>query len=154
MGRAHGASLGSSICARLILVIVSMRAQVPELQARRGSMAWVGSYAISYDMGVDGVNALLVLLVSILFPILIAAEWNRKNGVRGIHGLFLVLQTSFFGSGLRAGHLPAILFLGAQRAALLLPDRDLGRRGPGERGLPLDRGRARWATRCSSARSC
>jgi NADH-quinone oxidoreductase subunit M len=40
----------------------------------------------------------LVLLVAIVFPILIAAEWNQKTARRGMHGLLLVLQTAFFGT--------------------------------------------------------
>jgi len=37
-------------------------------------------------------------LVALVFPILVAAEWNRKFGRRGMHGLLLVLQTAFFGT--------------------------------------------------------
>jgi NADH-quinone oxidoreductase subunit M len=88
-------SLASSICA--LVLVLSMQAGVPELQATE-TFSWVGSYAISYDMGVDGLNALLVLLVAIIFPILISYEWNQKVGVRGMHGLFLVLQTAFLGA--------------------------------------------------------
>jgi len=88
-------SLGASITA--VVLVASMRTQVPDLQASE-TYPWIGSYAISYDMGLDGLNALLVLLVATLFPILIAAEWNQKTGVRGMHGLFLILQASFFGT--------------------------------------------------------
>lgn len=62
------------------------------------SYPWVGSYAISYNVAIDGMNALLVLLVAIVFPILIAAEWKQKTAPRGMHGLLLVLQTAFFGA--------------------------------------------------------
>jgi NADH-quinone oxidoreductase subunit M len=88
-------SLLSSICG--VLLVVSMQTQTADLQATE-SFAWIGSYAIHYDMAVDGLNAPLVLLISILFPVLISAEWNRKTGVRGMHGLFLVLQTAFIGA--------------------------------------------------------
>ena len=88
-------SLASSVCA--VVLVLSMQAQTPELQAT-DTLPWVGSYAISYDMGVDGLNALLVLLVAIIFPVLIAYEWNQKVGGRGMHGLLLLLQMSFFGA--------------------------------------------------------
>lgn len=91
---ALAASLVSSLIG--VLLVMAMQAQVPGIPAAE-AMPWIGSYAIRYDMGLDGLNAPLVLLVSILFPILIACEWNRRNGVRGIHGLFLVLQSSFIG---------------------------------------------------------
>jgi NADH-quinone oxidoreductase subunit M len=73
-----------------------MQLQTAELQATE-LFPWIGSYAISYDLAVDGLNALLVLLIAILFPVLIAAEWDQKIGVRGMHGLLLILQTSLFG---------------------------------------------------------
>ena len=92
---ALGASLLASIAA--ISLVASMQPQVADLQAAE-SFPWVGSYAISYDMAIDGLNALLVLMVAILFPVLIAAEWDQKTGVRGVHGLFLILQTSLSGA--------------------------------------------------------
>jgi NADH-quinone oxidoreductase subunit M len=91
---ALAASLAASFCA--IALVVSMQNHTADLQAVE-SFAWVGSYAISYEMAIDGLNALLVLLIAILFPVLIAAEWNQKIGIRGMHGLFLILQTSLFG---------------------------------------------------------
>lgn len=92
---ALGTSLAASIGA--IILVVSMQTQNADLQAVE-SFPWVGAYAMSYDMAVDGLNALLVLLIAILFPVLIASEWNQKSGVRGTHGLFLVLQGALFGT--------------------------------------------------------
>ncbi|MGK5083589.1 NADH-quinone oxidoreductase subunit M [Bdellovibrionota bacterium FG-1] len=92
---ALAASVGSSVCA--LALVISMQGSTPELQATE-TLPWVGSYAISYEMGVDGLNAIMVLLVALIFPVLIAYEWNQKTGVRGVHGLFLVLQTAFFGA--------------------------------------------------------
>lgn len=88
-------SLAASICA--VILVMSMQTQVAELQAVE-ILPWVGSYSISYDMAIDGLNALLVLLLAILFPVLIASEWNQKTGARGMHGLFLILQSSLFGA--------------------------------------------------------
>jgi NADH-quinone oxidoreductase subunit M len=89
------ASLLASVCA--VGLVISMKTQTADLQASE-IYPWVGSYAISYDMGIDGLNALMVLLVACLFPVLIASEWNQKTGARGMHGLFLILQTSLFGA--------------------------------------------------------
>ncbi|HLE00145.1 MAG TPA: NADH-quinone oxidoreductase subunit M [Bdellovibrionota bacterium] len=91
---ALSASLAASICG--FVLVISMQRGTADLQAIE-ILEWVGSYAISYDMGVDGLNALIVLLVSIIFPVLIASEWNQKVGARGMYGLFLILQTAFFG---------------------------------------------------------
>lgn len=91
---ALAASIAGSVCA--LILVLSMQNHTADLQAIE-SFPWVGSYAISYDMAIDGLNALLVLLIGILFPVLIASEWNQKFGIRGMHGLFLVLQTSLCG---------------------------------------------------------
>ncbi len=87
-------ALSAAIAAFLVL---SLQASTPGLQAT-DALPWIGSYAINYDLGIDGVNALLVLLISIVFPVLIATEWPRNPGVRGIHGLFLLLQTALLGA--------------------------------------------------------
>ncbi len=92
---ALAASLAASICA--MILIASMQAQNADLQMTE-SFPWVGSYAITYDMAVDGLNALLIVLIGILFPVLIASEWDQKVGVRGMQGLFLLLQASLFGA--------------------------------------------------------
>jgi NADH-quinone oxidoreductase subunit M len=97
---ARWAALISSLSASLLAIaflIFLQSSGSPDAQIGV-SLPWVGSYAISYDVAIDGVNALLVLLVAIVFPILIAAEWNQKNARRGMHGLLLVLQTAFFGT--------------------------------------------------------
>ncbi|MBY0469899.1 NADH-quinone oxidoreductase subunit M [bacterium] len=88
-------SLAASLCG--IVLVGSMRQQVPDFQVSE-TFAWIGSYAISYDVAIDGLNALLVLLISIVFPLLIAAESNRKSGLRGIQALLLVLQASLMGA--------------------------------------------------------
>lgn len=94
-GVAISASMLSMICG--LILVFSMQGQVADLQASE-VFPWIGSYAIQYDMAIDGLNAPLVLLISLLFPILIAAEWRRKVGVRGIHGLFLILQSALIGA--------------------------------------------------------
>lgn len=92
-------ALGSSIASALfgVLLVLAMRSQTPELQASE-TVPWIGSYAISYEMGIDGLNVLLVLLVSIVFPVLIGAEWNQRTGARGMHGLLLALQGALLGA--------------------------------------------------------
>lgn len=89
------ASLLASVCG--IALVFLMQTQNADLQMVE-VLPWIGSYAIGYEMGIDGLNALMVLLVAIIFPVLIAAEWDQKLGIRGIHGLFLILQSSFIGA--------------------------------------------------------
>jgi NADH-quinone oxidoreductase subunit M len=92
-------ALGSSLVGSICAVALSFWLQSQGTDTQIGvSYPWVGSYAITYDVSIDGLNVLLVLLVAAIFPILIAAEWDRKQGSRGMHGLLLVLQTAFFGT--------------------------------------------------------
>lgn len=59
---------------------------------------WLGSFAIAYEVGVDGLNGMPILLISIIFPLAIIFEWERQKGVRGIQGLFLFLQAALAGT--------------------------------------------------------
>lgn len=79
-----------------VLLVFSMKKDTFELQATE-VMPWLASFSITYQVGLDGLNALLVLLISIVFPILVVSEWTTKRGVRGIHGLLLLLQSSLYG---------------------------------------------------------
>ena len=92
-------SLATSLASSLVgfVLVLSMHTQTADLQAVE-SFPWIGSFNISYDMGLDGLNSLLVLLISIIFPLLIASEWTQKLGPRGMHGLLLVLQASLAGA--------------------------------------------------------
>lgn len=85
----------ASVCA--MSLVVSMSTGVADLQLTE-TVSWVGSYAITYEMGVDGLNSLLVLLIAVVFPVLIAYEWRQGLGQRGMHGLLLVLQSAFWGT--------------------------------------------------------
>ena len=46
-----------------------MRTHLSELQFTE-SLPWIGSYAISYELGIDGLNIMPVMLVAILFPLI------------------------------------------------------------------------------------
>jgi NADH-quinone oxidoreductase subunit M len=93
------AALGTSLASALIgfVVLASLRSGTPEMQFSELT-PWIGAYAISYDMGIDGLNAPLVLLICIIFPLLLASEWSRAAGRSGIHGLLLLLQGAFMGA--------------------------------------------------------
>ena len=103
-------SLASSICG--FVLVASLQGQNSDIQFAE-TLNWVGSYAIRYDVGIDGMNALLILLISLLSPVLIASEWTRKFGVRGIHGLLLLLQFAFLGAVCAQDLFLLIFFWGA-----------------------------------------
>jgi NADH-quinone oxidoreductase subunit M len=79
------------------ILVASLDTETAGLQLSE-TVAWIGSYAIAYDLGLDGINAPLVLLISLVFPLLIGSEWDRKDGVRGIQGLLLLMQSALMGA--------------------------------------------------------
>jgi len=80
-----------------VVAVASMTAGVSGPQLVE-NLDWITSYAINYEVGLDGLNALGLLLISVVFPVLIASEWARKDAVRGVHGLFLMLQFALAGT--------------------------------------------------------
>ncbi len=92
-------ALSSSLISSILGIIVLAHGLLglsPEGLTDR--LPWVGSYAISYELSVDGMSRISVLIVSLLFPVLIASEWERGRGARGLYALFLVLQGSLLGA--------------------------------------------------------
>lgn len=91
------ALLASLLSSALALAMVGRLSPLPDLQFN-GSIAWIASYAIRYDVGIDGLSAPLIALVAIVFPILITFEWKQPLGKRGIVALFLILQGALLGA--------------------------------------------------------
>lgn len=59
---------------------------------------WIQSLGISYNLGVDGISMLLVLLTTILMPISILSAWNAvKDRLKGFMISLLILQVGMIG---------------------------------------------------------
>ena len=60
---------------------------------------WIGTFGISYHMGVDGVSMLFVLLSTLLTPLCILASWDAiETRVKEYMIAFLVLETMMVGT--------------------------------------------------------
>ena len=63
--------------------------------------SWIPALGINYQLGVDGISLILILLSVILVPIVILAGWNEsENGrfsVKTFYVLILVLETMMIG---------------------------------------------------------
>jgi len=63
--------------------------------------SWIPSFGISYQLGVDGISLILILLSVLLVPIVILAGWNESEGgrfgVKTFYILILVLETMMIG---------------------------------------------------------
>jgi NADH-quinone oxidoreductase subunit M len=63
--------------------------------------SWIPSLGISYQLGVDGISLILILLSVLLVPIVIVAGWNESEGgrfsLKTFYILILVLETMMIG---------------------------------------------------------
>ncbi|MFN3597249.1 MAG: NuoM family protein [Rubricoccaceae bacterium] len=70
-------------------------AAAPQLAER---MAWFPGIDVSYYVGVDGLNLLLVLLTTLLGPIVVLSSWTYIGKLhKGYYALMLLLQTGVLG---------------------------------------------------------
>ncbi|MEL6703876.1 MAG: NADH-quinone oxidoreductase subunit M [Bacteroidota bacterium] len=78
---------------------------MPQMAERSG--AWLPGTDVTYFVGIDGLNVLLVLLVALLGPIAVGAAWGglrddagddaTYGGQKGFFALMLLLQTGLLG---------------------------------------------------------
>lgn len=60
---------------------------------------WMPEYGMNYQMGVDGISVLFVLLTTVLTPICVIASWEFiKDQVREYMIMFLILETMMVGT--------------------------------------------------------
>lgn len=63
--------------------------------------SWIPALGISYQLGIDGISLILILLSVLLVPIVILAGWNESEGgrfsVKTFYVLILVLETMMIG---------------------------------------------------------
>src|SRR5262245_37540707 len=65
----------------------------------RERVAWIPQLGISYDVGLDGLSLLIVLLTTVLTPVALLFSLSHvEKEVRGYSIAFLVLETGMLGS--------------------------------------------------------
>ena len=64
-------------------------------------LSWIPALGANYQLGVDGISLVLILLSAILVPIVILAGWNESEngrwGAKTFYILILVLETMMIG---------------------------------------------------------
>ena len=59
---------------------------------------WIPGLGISYNVGVDGISMLLILLTTLLTPIAVLSSWNSvENRLKGFMISLLILETGMLG---------------------------------------------------------
>ncbi|MEN3370797.1 MAG: NADH-quinone oxidoreductase subunit [Verrucomicrobiota bacterium] len=71
--------------------------------------AWIPEIGAEYLLGLDGLNLLLVLLTSLIFPFAFLAQ-SRSAGGRGYCALMLVMQSALYGTFTAHNFVPWFLF--------------------------------------------
>jgi NADH-quinone oxidoreductase subunit M len=60
---------------------------------------WITQWDIHYQLGVDGISLLLVMLTALLGPVVILSSWSAvKDRVKEYHAFLLLLQTGMMGA--------------------------------------------------------
>ncbi len=60
--------------------------------------SWIPGLGISYNLGIDGISVLLILLTTILTPIAVLSSWNSvENRLKGFMISLLILETGMLG---------------------------------------------------------
>ncbi len=80
-----------------VLLYVNFRAGAPGMQFVE-RMEWVGSFGISYFVGIDGISLLLVLVTTLLTFLAILSSWTSiTSRVREYMAAMLLLETGMIG---------------------------------------------------------
>ena len=65
------------------------------------SWNWIPALGIRFQLGIDGISLILILLATVLVPIVIVAGWNESEngrwGVKIFYILILILETMMIG---------------------------------------------------------
>lgn len=94
-----GAFVASTISSLIgIFIVIAMRFNWVPPASLVQKTSWLSSYSIFYHVGVDGLNLLLILALSLLFPVLIASEWSAPRQRHGLQALLLLLQSALLGT--------------------------------------------------------
>ena len=106
---------------------------------------WIPVIGARYQMGVDGVAVLLIVLTTLLGVIAALSSWNYiQKREKEYYVLLLVLQTMVVGVFTSMDLFLFYLFFEVVAGADVLPDRNLGRRESALRGdqvFPVHAGR-------------
>ena len=60
--------------------------------------AWIKSISVNYEVGIDGISLLLIVLTTFIFPLCIVASWNTiKDRIKLYYFLMLIMEAGLIG---------------------------------------------------------
>ena len=95
-------ALGSSLITLAATVLLALNFEIdrPGFQFVE-SYSWIPALGINFQLGIDGISLILILLSTILVPVVLIAGWNESEGgrfsVKTFYVLVLVLETMMIG---------------------------------------------------------
>lgn len=91
-----------ALAVSILVLLLSGTAYVQHLQADLSLLAfdvpWAEAFGIRFNIGIDGISMVLVLLTALLFPAIIAATVNAEiKNARSFFALMLLMQSGLLG---------------------------------------------------------
>lgn len=97
LARAFSLLVTAVVFAISLVVLNRFDPAVPGYQLQE-SRSWIPAFGITYQLGIDGISLVLILLTTFLMPIIVLASASVEKGVRGYLVSMLVLQTAMIGT--------------------------------------------------------
>ncbi len=95
----------STLIASIAMFVFSLRLwsafdpDNPAFQLSPPAIPWIPQFGISYQVGIDGISLLLVLLTTLLLPLVVLAAWSLNiTHIKSLHITFLLLTTGMIGT--------------------------------------------------------
>jgi NADH-quinone oxidoreductase subunit M len=95
-------ALGTSVLTLAATIILALNFEIdrPGFQYVE-SYSWIPALGINFQLGIDGISLILILLSTILVPVVLIAGWHESEGgrfsVKTFYILVLILETMMIG---------------------------------------------------------
>ncbi|MDG1832312.1 MAG: proton-conducting transporter membrane subunit, partial [Verrucomicrobiota bacterium] len=97
--RARMVALGGALVSLALTVFMLMRFDLAETGIQfQEKFNWIPALGIDYFVGLDGLNALVLLLAALLAPLVVLASWKHTDRPRTYFALLSLLFTGLFGT--------------------------------------------------------
>jgi NADH-quinone oxidoreductase subunit M len=97
-GRARAVALGGALLSLALTVCLLLRFEAGKGLQFVEKTAWIPALDVDYFVGLDGTNALVLLLAALLAPLVVLASWKHTNRPRTYFALLCLQFTGLFGT--------------------------------------------------------
>jgi NADH-quinone oxidoreductase subunit M len=97
-GRARAVALGGALVSLVLTVCLLLGFEVGEGLQFVEKTTWIPALDVDYFVGLDGTNALVLLLAVLLAPLVVLASWKHTDRPRTYFALLCLQFTGLFGT--------------------------------------------------------